>query len=213
MCLPTYSYGTGHHHVCCSALCDSTAVCDILAPNNSIWHSCHSCEPNINVSYPYQNATAVFTAARDVDPGEQLTITYIDAERDVGVRQEFLAFAYGAATAIISALHVSLPAMLCASFTAQHCNNSLCRLTWHRRLAARFQVPVHEVQGGGGSHQAHTTAAVVRSCSEQVNGGNPILSVAAHITRHPSRGYLAQRVAECLPPTAWWVVSPSSPLT
>lgn len=55
----------------------------------------HSCEPNVNVNFPNNDATAVFTAARHVSAGEQLFITYTDAEQEIDVRQEYLAFAYG----------------------------------------------------------------------------------------------------------------------
>ncbi len=41
------------------------------------------------------SATALFIAARDIQPYEQLTITYIDNEAPVGVRQEQLHFGYG----------------------------------------------------------------------------------------------------------------------
>ncbi|KAF8072856.1 Slc35f1 [Scenedesmus sp. PABB004] len=53
----------------------------------------HSCEPNVRVSFPANDATAVFTAARDLAQGEQLFISYVD-EGAAG-RREFLRFAYG----------------------------------------------------------------------------------------------------------------------
>eukprot|EP00879_Flechtneria_rotunda_P020915 GHRR01022022.1.p1 GENE.GHRR01022022.1~~GHRR01022022.1.p1 ORF type:complete len:356 (+),score=153.42 GHRR01022022.1:854-1921(+) len=55
----------------------------------------HSCEPNVNVTFPGSNSTAVFTAARPISGGEQLFISYIDADQEVGMRQEYLAFVYG----------------------------------------------------------------------------------------------------------------------
>lgn len=55
----------------------------------------HSCDPNVNVTWPYGNGTAVFRAARDIDAGEQLTITYIDAESAVSERRQQLLWAYG----------------------------------------------------------------------------------------------------------------------
>lgn len=55
----------------------------------------HSCDPNVNVAYPYNDGTAVFTAARDIKAGEQLTITYIDACQEVTTRQAYLEYAYG----------------------------------------------------------------------------------------------------------------------
>lgn len=54
----------------------------------------HSCEPNVLVAFP-RDSTAVFTAARQIAAGEQLFITYIDAEQEVDARQQYLAFAYG----------------------------------------------------------------------------------------------------------------------
>lgn len=55
----------------------------------------HSCEPCVNVTFPHNDGTAVFTAARRISAGEQLYITYTDTEQEVDVRQEFLAFSYG----------------------------------------------------------------------------------------------------------------------
>ncbi len=55
----------------------------------------HSCEPSVNVAFPRNNSTLVLTAARDIDPGEELTISYIDHEMGLSARQERLAFAYG----------------------------------------------------------------------------------------------------------------------
>lgn len=55
----------------------------------------HSCEPCVNITFPGNDGTAVFTAARRISAGEQLFISYTDAEQEVDVRQEYLAFAYG----------------------------------------------------------------------------------------------------------------------
>lgn len=55
----------------------------------------HSCEPNVNVTFPNNDAVAVFTAARRIAAGEQLHITYTDVEQEADVRREYLAFAYG----------------------------------------------------------------------------------------------------------------------
>jgi hypothetical protein len=55
----------------------------------------HSCEPNVHVTFPGNDSTAVFTAARQIAAGEQLFITYIDAGQELDARQEYLAFAYG----------------------------------------------------------------------------------------------------------------------
>lgn len=38
---------------------------------------------------------AVFTAARDIEPGEQVCISYINADLPVDIRQQQLQFAYG----------------------------------------------------------------------------------------------------------------------
>lgn len=54
-----------------------------------------SCCPNLAVSHPYNDATALFTAARDIEAGEQLTITYIDTERPFHGRQQELWWSYG----------------------------------------------------------------------------------------------------------------------
>jgi hypothetical protein len=55
----------------------------------------HSCEPNVHVTFPGNDSTAVFIAARQIAAGEQLYITYIDAGQELDARQEYLAFAYG----------------------------------------------------------------------------------------------------------------------
>lgn len=63
----------------------------------------HSCEPNVHVTFPGNDSTAVFTAARQIAEGEQLFITYIDAGQELDARQEYLAFAYGFRCAACSA--------------------------------------------------------------------------------------------------------------
>jgi SET and MYND domain-containing protein len=55
----------------------------------------HSCDPNVNVAWPAGTATVKFTAARDIDPGEQLTISYINQAMPVAARQQVLEFSYG----------------------------------------------------------------------------------------------------------------------
>ena len=55
----------------------------------------HSCEPCVNVTFPNNDGTVVFTAARRISAGEQLFISYTDTEQEVDIRQEYLAFAYG----------------------------------------------------------------------------------------------------------------------
>lgn len=55
----------------------------------------HSCDPSVNVTFPRHDAEAVFTAARDIAAGEQLSITYTDAEAGVQQRQQVLHWSYG----------------------------------------------------------------------------------------------------------------------
>ena len=55
----------------------------------------HSCEPNLEVGFPANNARLALTAARDIARGEQLTISYIDATASAPVRQEALQWGYG----------------------------------------------------------------------------------------------------------------------
>lgn len=55
----------------------------------------HSCEPSVNVTFPRNDGTAVFSAARPIAKGEQLTISYLDVDQRVDVRQSYLSFAYG----------------------------------------------------------------------------------------------------------------------
>ena len=55
----------------------------------------HSCEPNLDISFPGNNAVAAFTAARDIARNEQLTISYVDAGQGVAQRRRALEFGYG----------------------------------------------------------------------------------------------------------------------
>ncbi|MEW5298204.1 MAG: hypothetical protein WDW36_001354 [Sanguina aurantia] len=55
----------------------------------------HSCDPNIEVTFPAGDATAVFTAARDIEAGEELCITYIDSGQAFAQRQTALEYTYG----------------------------------------------------------------------------------------------------------------------
>lgn len=55
----------------------------------------HSCEPNLAVTWPGNSAVVEMRAARDIAPGEQLTISYIDETLPRAQRQEALRFAYG----------------------------------------------------------------------------------------------------------------------
>ena len=54
----------------------------------------HSCDPNVDVSWPH-DATATFRAARAIERNEPLTVAYVDVDVDVAARREKLAFAYG----------------------------------------------------------------------------------------------------------------------
>lgn len=55
----------------------------------------HSCTPNLDVTFPANNSNAEFVAARDIDVGEQLSISYIDAAMSYASRQQQLEWAYG----------------------------------------------------------------------------------------------------------------------
>ena len=55
----------------------------------------HSCEPNLDISFPANNAVAAFTAARDIARHEQLTISYVDVGQGVTQRRAALEFGYG----------------------------------------------------------------------------------------------------------------------
>lgn len=55
----------------------------------------HSCDPSVHVTWEHGDATLVARAARDVSPGEELTITYIDADASTSTRRETLEQSYG----------------------------------------------------------------------------------------------------------------------
>lgn len=55
----------------------------------------HSCEPNVDVTFPSNNSKAVFKAARDIKRNEELTISYIDHTMNVVARRRALDFGYG----------------------------------------------------------------------------------------------------------------------
>jgi hypothetical protein len=55
----------------------------------------HSCDPNLDVTWPENNANASFVARRDIDKDEELNITYTDAAAPLPARRRHLAFAYG----------------------------------------------------------------------------------------------------------------------
>ena len=55
----------------------------------------HSCEPNVDVTFPENNGLLALVAAADVPRHTELTISYIDATMAREARQEQLRFAYG----------------------------------------------------------------------------------------------------------------------
>ncbi|GAX82725.1 hypothetical protein CEUSTIGMA_g10151.t1 [Chlamydomonas eustigma] len=55
----------------------------------------HSCEPNVEIVFRRNDATASFVAVRDIDKGEQLFVSYIDEAMGVQHRQDYLHFSYG----------------------------------------------------------------------------------------------------------------------
>ncbi|GIL69527.1 hypothetical protein Vretifemale_455 [Volvox reticuliferus] len=55
----------------------------------------HSCEPNLELSFPDLNGAAAFTAARDIAPGEELSVAYLDIGLPVNVRRQHLEWSYG----------------------------------------------------------------------------------------------------------------------
>eukprot|EP01009_Symbiontida_sp_KSa7_P007484 NODE_4356_length_350_cov_350.033223_g3755_i0.p1 GENE.NODE_4356_length_350_cov_350.033223_g3755_i0~~NODE_4356_length_350_cov_350.033223_g3755_i0.p1 ORF type:complete len:81 (+),score=8.23 NODE_4356_length_350_cov_350.033223_g3755_i0:75-317(+) len=51
----------------------------------------HSCDPNVQVTYNHRNdETLVVTALRDLEPGEELFISYIDESMEVDKRMQQL---------------------------------------------------------------------------------------------------------------------------
>ena len=55
----------------------------------------HSCEPNVEVVFRRNDSTATFVAARDIDQGEQLFVSYLDEGMGLKYRQNHLRFSYG----------------------------------------------------------------------------------------------------------------------
>jgi SET and MYND domain-containing protein len=55
----------------------------------------HSCDPNVDAVWDGGDATLTLRCRRDVDLGEALTITYIDADSPVVARRQRLHHAYG----------------------------------------------------------------------------------------------------------------------
>ena len=52
-------------------------------------------DPNVAVEFLENNSSMTLRARRDIDAGEELSITYIDADAAVGMRQEELQWGYG----------------------------------------------------------------------------------------------------------------------
>jgi hypothetical protein len=55
----------------------------------------HSCDPNADAAWPQGNARLRLTARRDLQQGEQVTISYIDASLEVEERRALLKHSYG----------------------------------------------------------------------------------------------------------------------
>ena len=55
----------------------------------------HSCDPNVDVTFPDNNALVSFVAATDIPKNHEITISYIDASAGRAARQQQLSFAYG----------------------------------------------------------------------------------------------------------------------
>ncbi|GLC55857.1 hypothetical protein PLESTB_001036400 [Pleodorina starrii] len=55
----------------------------------------HSCEPTLELSFPSLDATAAFTAARDIAPGEELCVSYLDVGLPYAARRRHLEWSYG----------------------------------------------------------------------------------------------------------------------
>ena len=55
----------------------------------------HSCDPNVDATWEDGDATLTLTCRADVASGEELTITYIDADSPVDARRQRLHHAYG----------------------------------------------------------------------------------------------------------------------
>ena len=55
----------------------------------------HSCEPNLDVTFPANDAVLALVAARDIAPAEQLTISYVDGAQGLAARRSALEFGYG----------------------------------------------------------------------------------------------------------------------
>lgn len=55
----------------------------------------HDCDPNVDIMWPNNDSSAQLTARRNIEAGEELRITYLDASMGRRARQSFLAEAYG----------------------------------------------------------------------------------------------------------------------
>lgn len=57
----------------------------------------HSCRPNAEARFPYSNYIVAIAATRDIQPGEEICISYLDEcflERSRHTRQKYLAENY-----------------------------------------------------------------------------------------------------------------------
>ncbi|PNW87292.1 hypothetical protein CHLRE_02g116850v5 [Chlamydomonas reinhardtii] len=55
----------------------------------------HSCEPCLELAFPGMDGTAAFVAARDIAPGEELCVSYMDVALPYESRQRHLEWSYG----------------------------------------------------------------------------------------------------------------------
>ena len=55
----------------------------------------HSCTPNVDVTWPRNNAHAVFVANTDIPKHTELSISYIDQDQPTKARKQILAASYG----------------------------------------------------------------------------------------------------------------------
>jgi len=79
----------------------------------------HSCEPCVNVTFPNNDGTAVYTAARRISAGEQLFITYTDTQQVWCTRDRVITVSITAV--VVCDMHVSLWGAVCLSCPARQC--------------------------------------------------------------------------------------------
>lgn len=75
-------------------------ICFRLVPHLSSAPTIHpltarSCEPNLDVTFPDNNAVVSLAAARAISAYEQLTISYVDTGLGLQQRRSALQFGYG----------------------------------------------------------------------------------------------------------------------